>query len=94
MVTTRPCRAPHHTISAVGRIGGAQMPMPGEVAVAHHGMLFLDKPPEFRRHVLEVLRQPLEDNFASMPSPERPRPRRSRCTGSTDELLRGLYSLR
>jgi magnesium chelatase family protein len=59
-VTTRPCRAPHYTISAVGLIGGGQVPMPGEVSLAHHGMLLLDARPACRRHVLEILRQPLE----------------------------------
>jgi magnesium chelatase family protein len=63
LVTTRPCRAPHQTLSDVGLIGGGHVPRPGEVSRAHHGILFLDELPACRRHVLEGLRQPLEESI-------------------------------
>jgi magnesium chelatase family protein len=66
LVTTRPCRAPHHTLSDAGLIAGGHVPMPGEVSLAHNGVLFLDELPEFRRHVVEVSRQPREKSVIGM----------------------------
>jgi Magnesium chelatase, subunit ChlI len=91
LVTTRPCRAPHHPISDLGLIGGDQVPIPGEVSLAHYGVRCLDERPEFRRHVLGGLRQPLETDITAIQFPVHTRCRRLSHIGRAREARSGEF---
>src|SRR5260370_18286058 len=93
LVARRPFRAPHHTISDAGLIGGGSFPRPGEVSLAHGGVLFLDELPEFRKNVLEVLRQPMEDGSVSISRAASSTcyPARFMLAAAMNPVPRGLY---
>jgi magnesium chelatase family protein len=95
LVDERPFRAPHHTISVSGLIGGGRVPRPGEVTLAHRGVLFLDELPEFQTHVLESLRQPLEDGHVSVARAMRTGvfPARFQLVAAANPCRRGCHSL-
>jgi len=95
LVTTRPFRAPHHTASEAGLIGGGRVPHPGEVSLAHHGVLFLDELPEFSQRVLESLRQPLEEGLVmvSRSAGSAAFPARFQLVGAANPCRRGCASI-
>ena len=95
LLRVRPFRAPHHTISEAGLIGGGSVPHPGEVSVAHSGVLFLDEMPEFSQHVLESLRQPLEDGavVVARAAGASRFPARFQLVGAANHCRRGCPSL-
>jgi len=95
LLTARPFRAPHHTISVSGLVGGGSPPHPGEVTLAHRGVLFLDELPEFQRHVLESLRQPLEDGRVTITrtAGSGQFPARFQLVGAANPCRRGCPSL-
>jgi magnesium chelatase family protein len=93
LMTDRPFRAPHHTISDVALVGGGQNPRPGEISLAHHGVLFLDEMAEFNRRVLEVLRQPLEEGCVRVARALRPVsfPARFKVNGAMNTCPSGYH---